>query len=82
MQYILSLFVLIVPTKHKDFFPTHVKAVQNMAIFDFADRYFKPVPILLIGLLPENYAGKSCLRQGSVVVPKLGTTTEPFICPV
>ena len=58
MKNLLSLAVLIVPTKPKDFFPTHVKAVQNMADFDFADRYFKllpiPVPILLIGLLPEN----------------------------
>jgi len=57
-QNLLSLAVLIVPTSPKDFFPTRHKSVSNMAEFDFAYRYFKllpiPVPILLIGLLPEN----------------------------
>jgi hypothetical protein len=55
---LLSLAVLIVPTSPKKFFPTRPKSVQNMAEFDLAFRYFKllpiPVPILLIGLLPEN----------------------------
>ena len=53
-----ALNVLIVTANPKDFFPTRPNSVQNMADFDFADRYFKllpiPVPILLIGLLPEN----------------------------
>ena len=35
-----------------------LRHAKNMADFGFADRYFKllpiPVPILLIGLLPEN----------------------------
>ncbi len=55
---LLSLAVLIVPTKPKEFFPTRPASVNNMAEFDFAYRYFKllpiPVPILLLGLLPEN----------------------------
>ena len=55
---LLSLAVLIVPTNPKEFFPTRPKSVANMAEFDFAYRYFKllpiPVPILLLGLLPEN----------------------------
>jgi hypothetical protein len=55
---LLALAVLIVPTKPKIFFPTRPKSVSNMAEFDLALRYFKvlqiPVPILLIGLLPQN----------------------------
>ena len=55
---LLSLAVMIVPTKPRDFFPTRPKSVQNMAEFNLACRYFNllpiPVPILLIGLLPEN----------------------------
>jgi len=55
---LLSLAVLIVPTKPKEFIPTSPRSVQNMAEFDFAHRYFKllPIPcsILLIGLLPTN----------------------------
>jgi hypothetical protein len=58
MHNLLSLAVLIVPTSPKLFFPTREKSVSNMAEFDFAFKYFKllpiPVPILLIGLLPEN----------------------------
>lgn len=54
----LALAVLIVPTKPSNFFPTRPKSVHNMAEFNFAKTYFKllpiPVPILLIGLLPEN----------------------------
>jgi hypothetical protein len=55
---LLALAVLMVPTKPKKFFPTRPKSVSNMAEFDFASKYFKvlqiPVPILLIGLLPQN----------------------------
>lgn len=55
---LLSLAVLIVPTYPKLFFPTRPASVNNMADFDLACRYYKllpiPVPILLIGLLPEN----------------------------
>ena len=55
---LLSLAVMIVPTKPKDFFPTRPSSVQNMAEFDLACRYFNllpiPVPIIVIGLLPEN----------------------------
>jgi hypothetical protein len=55
---LLSLAVLIVPTKPSNFFPTRVESVRNMAEFDLAYKYFKllpiPVPILLIWLLPEN----------------------------
>ena len=55
---LLSLAVLIVPTSPQAFFPTRPKSVHNMAEYDLADKYFKllpiPVPILLIGLLPEN----------------------------
>ena len=55
---LLSLAVLIVPTNPKLFFPTRPASVSNMAEFDLAYRYFKllpiPVPIVLIGLLPEN----------------------------
>lgn len=55
---LLSLAVLIVPTDPFRFFPTRRGSVQNMASYDLAERYFKllpiPVPIVLIGLLPEN----------------------------
>lgn len=55
---LLTLAVLIVPTTPRKFFPTRPASVNNMAEFDFAKRYFEllpiPVPILLIGLLPEN----------------------------
>jgi hypothetical protein len=55
---LLSLAVLIVPVEPKKFFPTRPGSVQNMAEFDMALKYFKllpiPVPILLLGLLPEN----------------------------
>jgi hypothetical protein len=55
---LLSLAVLIVPTNPKEFFPTRPASVSNMAEFVLAFRYFKllpiPVPILLLGLLPEN----------------------------
>ena len=55
---LLSLAVLIVPTNPGVFFPTRRQSVSNMAEFDLAEKYFRllpiPVPILLIGLLPEN----------------------------
>lgn len=55
---LLSLAVLIVPTNPKEFFPSRGSSVSNMAEFDLAQKYFRllpiPVPILLIGLLPEN----------------------------
>ena len=55
---LLSLAVLIVPTDPQRFFPTRGTSVSNMAEFKLAEKYFKllpiPVPILLIGLLPEN----------------------------
>jgi hypothetical protein len=54
----LVLAVLIVPTNPKEFFPTRKKSVSNMAEYRLADKYINllpiPVPILLIGLLPEN----------------------------
>lgn len=55
---LLSLAVLIVPLQPTKFFPNRPKSVSNMAEFEFAQRYFEllsiPVPILLIGLKPEN----------------------------
>ena len=55
---LLTLAVLIVPTNPIQFFPTRSASVSNMAEFDLAYQYFKllpiPVPILLIGLLPQN----------------------------
>jgi hypothetical protein len=57
---LLSLAVLIVPTNPKKFFPKRKRpeSVSNMAEFDLAEKYFRllpiPVPIMLIGLLPEN----------------------------
>ncbi|HPM11154.1 MAG TPA: BglII/BstYI family type II restriction endonuclease [Paludibacter sp.] len=55
---LLSLAVLIVPTKPSTFFPTRPKSVQNMAEYDLADNYFTVlpinVPVMLVGLLPEN----------------------------
>lgn len=56
---LLSLAVLIVPVSPKAFFPARPASVSNMAEFDLASRYFRilpiPVPILLIGLLPDGY---------------------------
>jgi hypothetical protein len=55
---LLALAVLIVPTNPTKFFPTRPQSITNMAEFDLAYRYYKllpiPVPMLLIGLLPEN----------------------------
>lgn len=55
---LLSLSVLIVPTKPSTFFPTRLKSVLNMAEYKLAHACFTVlpinVPVLLIGLLPEN----------------------------
>ena len=55
---LLALAVLIVPTNPQKFFPTRPASVNNMAEFDLAQKHFRllpiPIPILLIGLLPEN----------------------------
>jgi hypothetical protein len=55
---LLALAVLIVPTNPQRFFPTRPSSVRNLAEFDLAHRYYRllpiPVPILLVGLLPEN----------------------------
>ena len=56
----LWLAVLIVPIDPKTFFPIRKQkdSVSNMAKFSSAKKWFKllriPVPIVLIGLLPEN----------------------------
>ena len=54
----LALAVLIVPTEPRLFFPTRPESVVNMASFAFATRCFEhlpiPVPIMLVGLVPEN----------------------------
>lgn len=58
MQKKLALAVLVVPTKPSNFFPTRPRSVHNMAEFSLACRYFEllpiPVPIMVVGLLPEN----------------------------
>ena len=55
---LLSLAVLIVPKDPATFFPTRPASVVNMADFNKTYRCFNllpiPVPIMLIGLLPEN----------------------------
>jgi hypothetical protein len=55
---LLSLAVLVVPTKPCNFFPTRPKSVLNMAEYDMANTCFTVlpinVPVLLVGLLPEN----------------------------
>jgi hypothetical protein len=55
---LLSLAVLIVPTKSSEFFPTRPKSVQNMAEYDLAHTCLTVlpinVPVMLVGLLPEN----------------------------
>ena len=58
MHGLLSLAVLIVPTTPTAFFPTRPHSIANMAEYDLACRCYKilpiPVPILIIGSLPEN----------------------------
>ena len=58
MQGLLSLAVLIVPTTPTAFFPTGPDSIGNMAEYDLACRCYRilpiPVPVLVIGLLPEN----------------------------
>jgi hypothetical protein len=56
---LLSLAVLILPTNQYSFFPDRERAsVSNMATFEYAWDHFEaltiPVPILLIGLLPDT----------------------------
>jgi len=55
---LLSLAVLIVPTKPSDFFPTRQRSVLNMADYDLAHSCLTVLPIntpvLLLGLLPVN----------------------------
>lgn len=55
---LLSLAVLIVPTRPSKFFPTRPKSVNNMAEYDLANNYLTVlpinVPVMLVGLLPEN----------------------------
>ncbi|OGN97534.1 MAG: hypothetical protein A2Z71_10490 [Chloroflexi bacterium RBG_13_50_21] len=55
---LLSIAILISPTQPNKFFPTRPKSVQNMAEFDLAYTCFTVlpinVPVVLIGLLPEN----------------------------
>jgi hypothetical protein len=55
---LLSLAVLIVPTKPSLFLPTRPKSVLNMAEYDLAYNCFKVlpinVPVFLVGLIPEN----------------------------
>lgn len=55
---LLSLAVLVVPTKPYVFFPTRPQSVNNMAEYDLAHTCLTVlpinVPVLLIGLLPEN----------------------------
>lgn len=55
---LLSLAVLIVPTRPTQFFPTRPKSVLDMAEYDMAHSCLTVLPInvliLLMGLLPEN----------------------------
>ena len=55
---LLSLAVLIVPTDPARFFPTRPLSVRNMADYSLARTCLSilpiNVPVLLIGLLPEN----------------------------
>ena len=55
---LLSMAVLIVPTRPCEFFPTRPKSVLNMAEYDLAHTCLTVlpinVPVLLVGLLPEN----------------------------
>ena len=55
---LLSLAVLIVPTKPLSFFPTRPDSVNNMADFGLANTCLTVLPIneptMLVGLLPEN----------------------------
>lgn len=56
---LLSLSVLVVPTNPLRFFPSrNPQSITNMASFEYAQAHFSaltiPVPLLLIGLLPNN----------------------------
>ena len=54
---LLSLSVIIVPVKPKEFFPTRPRSISNMAEYDLALRYFKVLPIsvptMVIGLMRD-----------------------------
>ena len=54
---LLSIAILIVPTKPEKFFPTRPRSVHNMAEYNLALRYFTILPIsvptLIIGLEPN-----------------------------
>jgi hypothetical protein len=56
---LLTLSILIVPTHPVAFFPErNPGSISNMAHYDYALEHYQalpiPVPILIIGLLPEN----------------------------
>jgi hypothetical protein len=56
---LLSLSVLIVPTHPLRFFPSrNPQSITNMASYEYAEAHFSaltiPVPLLLIGLLPNT----------------------------
>jgi hypothetical protein len=54
---LLSLSVLIVPVNPREFFPTRLRSISNMAEYDLALRYFKVLPIsvptMVIGLMRD-----------------------------
>jgi len=59
MNKLLSLAVLIVPSVPLQFFPSrNPQSITNMASFEYAHAHFTaltiPVPLLLIGLMPQN----------------------------
>ena len=55
---LLSLAVLVVPTKPRAFFPTRPASVGNMAEYALAETCLSVLPIdvptMLVGLVPEN----------------------------
>jgi hypothetical protein len=55
---LISLSVLIVPSKPNIFFPTRPRSVLNMASYELAVSYFSilpiNVPVMVIGLLSDN----------------------------
>ena len=56
---VLDLGVLILPTNQYNFFPErNPESIHNMATYEYALEHLSavsiPVPLLLVGLLPEN----------------------------
>jgi len=51
---LLSLAVLIVPTRPSKLFPTRPKSVQNMAEYDLADNSLTVLPINVAVVLFNN----------------------------